>query len=48
MKINKELVKQVARGTLGKSEESFQKGTPEESTIGIFYRKIAKQLLDTL
>jgi len=48
MKINKELVKQVARGTLGKSEESFQKGTPEDIMIGIFYRKIAKQLLDTL
>lgn len=48
MKINKELVKQVARDTLGKSEESFQKGTPEDIMIGIFCRKIAKQLLDTL
>jgi hypothetical protein len=47
-KTNKEIVKQVARDALRKSEESFQKGTPEDVTFGIMYRKIAKELLDTL
>ena len=41
-KSNKEIVKQVVREVLRKSEESFQKGTPEDITFGIIYRKIAK------
>jgi hypothetical protein len=45
---NREIVKQVARDCLRKSEEFFQKGTPEDSTYGIMYRKIAKDLLDPL
>lgn len=36
----------VARDALRKSEESFQKGTPEDIMFGIMYRKIAKELLD--
>ena len=48
MRINEGIVKQVARETLRRSEESFQKGTPEDSMFGIMYRKIAKDLLDTL
>lgn len=47
-KTNNEIVKQVARDILRKSEEFFQKGTPEDITFGIVYRKIAKELLDTL
>jgi len=45
---NREIAKQVARDCLRKSEEFFQKGTPEDSTYGIMYRKIAKDLLDPL
>jgi hypothetical protein len=45
---NKEIVKQVVRDTLRRSEEFFQKGTPEDSAYGIVYRKIAKELLDAL
>jgi hypothetical protein len=47
-KINEGVVKQVVRDSLRRSEESFQKGTPEDSMFGIMYRKIAKDLLDTL
>lgn len=46
--VNEEIVKQVARDSLRRSEEFFQKGTPEDSVFGIMYRKIAKDLLDTL
>jgi len=45
-KINEEIIKKVARDALRKSEESFQKGTPEDIMFGIMYRKIAKELLD--
>ncbi len=45
---NKEIVKQVVRDSLRRSEEFFQKGTPEDSAYGIMYRRIAKDLLDSL
>jgi len=41
-KTNNEIIKQVARHVLRKSEESFQKGTPEDITFGIVHRQIAK------
>ena len=45
---NKEIAKQVARDLLRKSEEFFQKGTPEDIDFGVLYRKIAKEVLDSL
>jgi hypothetical protein len=45
---NNEVTKQVARDILRRAEQYFQKGTPEDAAYGIVYRKIAKELLDSL
>jgi hypothetical protein len=45
---NNEVIKQVVRDLLRRAEDFFQKGTPEDTTYGIVYRKIAKELLDSL
>jgi hypothetical protein len=45
---NNEITKQVIRDCLRKSEEYFQKGTLEDSAYGITYRKMAKDLMNTL
>ena len=45
---NKEVTKQVVIDMLRRSEDYFQKGTPEDVAYGIEYRKIAKELLDSI
>ena len=45
---NKEIVKQIIRDMLKRAEEYFQKGTAEDASYGLEYRKIAKALLDSI
>lgn len=45
---NKEIIKHVIRDCIKRSEEYFQKGTPEDAAYGITYRKMAKDLMGTL
>jgi hypothetical protein len=47
-RVTEEIIQQVARDILLKAEEYFKKGTHEDVMYGIMYRRIAKQLIDTL
>jgi hypothetical protein len=46
--ISKQIIEQVARDAILKAEEYFKKGTPEDAMYGRMYRRIAKDLLESL
>jgi hypothetical protein len=46
--ISKQIIEQVARDAILKAEEYFKKGTPEDIMYGRMYRRIAKDLLESL
>jgi hypothetical protein len=46
--ISKQIIEQVARDMILKAEEYFKKGTPEDTMYGRMYRRIAKDLLESL
>ena len=46
--ISNQIIEQVARDAILRAEEYFKKGTAEDAMYGRMYRKIAKDLLESL